>query len=352
MSSTAAARLPMLTSTQQIEHLKKKGVTFQLCSEKDAQSYLEHHNNYFKIRSYRKNFPKRQGGPLAGTYVGLDFAMLRDLAVIDMRMRYTFLHLILDVEHFSKVKLLDELTAHQVDPYDIVTGFLMQQPKAITDIRRNISNPYCGGIIQKYLGNMPVWVLLEVLSFGMFVAFYKYCATRLNDMDLQSDFHVLINIRQLRNACAHSNCLIHNMNEKNGRGKLPNETARALSQGGIPRSRKHHIENESIRQITILLYAHSHMFKGRKLSERTLAALHDLASRMIRHRAWYVNNQIIPGKFSFLRDVMYCFFPGLRSMDAPKKPPVRCLRARALAHALQKTRHANIDKTPESKLGH
>lgn len=341
MSSTTTARLPMLTSSQQIEHLKRKGVTFQLCSESEAQSYLEHHNNYFKIRSYRKNFPKRQGGPLAGTYVGLDFAMLRDLAVIDMRMRYTFLHLILDVEHFSKVKLLDKLTAQQVDPYDIVTNFLTQYPQFSHDISRNAQNPYCGGIIQKYQGNMPVWVLLEVLSFGGFVTFYSYCATLLNDKDLQSDFHVLINIRQLRNACAHSNCLIHNMNEKNGRGKLPYEIGQALSHGGIPRSRKHHIENESIRQITILLYAHSHMFKSRGLSERTLTALHELSSRMVRHSAWYVNNQIIPGKFAFLQDVMYCFFPDLSSMDAPKKPPVRCRRARSVARRLRKTRRTN-----------
>lgn len=31
---------PLLTVEQQIEHLKSKGVTFELCSEEDAAEYL------------------------------------------------------------------------------------------------------------------------------------------------------------------------------------------------------------------------------------------------------------------------------------------------------------------------
>ncbi len=39
---------PLLTISEQIEHLKAKGITFSLMSEQAAADYLENHNNYFK----------------------------------------------------------------------------------------------------------------------------------------------------------------------------------------------------------------------------------------------------------------------------------------------------------------
>lgn len=42
-------RKALLTTNQQIEHLKSKGVTFKLCSEKDAAEYLANHTYFFKI---------------------------------------------------------------------------------------------------------------------------------------------------------------------------------------------------------------------------------------------------------------------------------------------------------------
>ena len=51
----------LLTVEQQIEHLKSKGVTFELCSEEDAASYLSGHTYYFKLAAYRVLFDKRVG---------------------------------------------------------------------------------------------------------------------------------------------------------------------------------------------------------------------------------------------------------------------------------------------------
>ena len=56
-------RKPLLTVEQQIEHLKSKGVTFKLCSEKDAAQYLSERTYFFKIAAYRTLFEKRVGGP-------------------------------------------------------------------------------------------------------------------------------------------------------------------------------------------------------------------------------------------------------------------------------------------------
>ena len=86
---------PMLDTDGQIDHLRSKGVSFRYMSESDARNYLEQNNNYFRLRAYRKNFDKHPDGIRKGNYIDLDFAMLVDLSVIDMRLRYVLLQLVL-----------------------------------------------------------------------------------------------------------------------------------------------------------------------------------------------------------------------------------------------------------------
>lgn len=69
-------RKPWLTPSQQIAHLKLEGVGFRICSESAAEDYLRRNNNYFRLKSYRANFARVQGGPNDGRYIGLDFGML------------------------------------------------------------------------------------------------------------------------------------------------------------------------------------------------------------------------------------------------------------------------------------
>lgn len=89
---------PMLNAEELIKHLESKGVKFELTSIQDARKYLEENNNYFKLVSYRKNFSKYEQGNNKGKYINLDFKMLEDLSIIDMRLRKTMLSIVLDKE--------------------------------------------------------------------------------------------------------------------------------------------------------------------------------------------------------------------------------------------------------------
>ena len=108
---------PMLNKYEQIQHLKSKGITFDICSEKEAFQYLRCNNNYFKIASYRKNYDKYQGGKEKGKYIALDFGCLKDLAIVDMRLRYTIVQLALDIEHYAKVNILTMAEDHKEEPW-------------------------------------------------------------------------------------------------------------------------------------------------------------------------------------------------------------------------------------------
>lgn len=68
-------------------------ITFNNISKERALEYLKNNNNFFKLSSYRKNFPKRNG---TDKYINLDFSHLADLAVIDTRLRGLFLCALFD----------------------------------------------------------------------------------------------------------------------------------------------------------------------------------------------------------------------------------------------------------------
>lgn len=200
-------RKPWLTPSQQIAHLKSEGVGFRICSESAAEDYLRRNNNYFRLKSYRANFAKVRGGPNDGRYIGLDFGMLVDLSIIDMRLRNEMLPLTLDVEHFAKVRLLSRMEERREDGYEVVRDFLQEQARLGThpyeEIDKGKPSPYTRGLIERRPDyGFPARELVEVISFGRFIHFYKFCADRFNDRRMRNDFYMLQSIKGLRNGCA------------------------------------------------------------------------------------------------------------------------------------------------------
>lgn len=265
---------PILDTDGQIEHLKSKGIKFEIMSIEEAKNYLNNNNNYFKLRAYRKNFPKHPDGEQKGQYINLDFAMLKDLAIIDMRLRYTIIHMALDIEHFAKVHLLEAIQKSDEDGYSIVGDYManvQEDDKTFgrkrfqalkQELARNKDNPYCGGIISSYNGNYPVWAFVEIISLGTFVDFFGYCAKRLKNKQLINQYYLLKKIKKVRNAAAHSNCIIHDMGEQNSKHRTNYDVISAIN--SIPKStRDRRLRNERMQQIVTLLYAHTELVTSR-----------------------------------------------------------------------------------------
>ena len=176
---------PMKSAQDLVEHMKSKGITFNIVSPEDAVQYMEQNNNYFRVASYRKNYNRRldsKQNPI-DEYVNLDFGYLQDLAIIDMELRYTFIQLTLDIEHFAKMDLLREIERHNEDGYKIVSDFLNAQKTdrkqhIQSELRQNQNSYYTKDIYNKYNPDFPAWVFLELLPFGTILDFYLFCACR------------------------------------------------------------------------------------------------------------------------------------------------------------------------------
>lgn len=329
---------PMLDVVGQIQHLISKGVRFDRMTESDARAYLQGNNNYFKLRAYRKNFPKHPDGQYAGQYINLDFAMLKDLAIIDMRLRYTLLQMVLDVEHFTKIKLLHTVEESDNDGYEIVESyfdFLKDADKSegtsryktlIEELRRNKKNPYCGGIIIKYEDCYPVWAFIEVVSLGSLIHFIRFCADELDNKSLRDDAYLLLTIRELRNAAAHSNCILHNMGAKDAAHEANYGLQRALMDrakdegiGITKATRKNQLKNARMVQIATLLYAHASIVTSKGVHDRTRQLLFELVSRMYDHIDYYTDNKTITSSLEFFQKMVDIFFGDSYNNPTKKK---------------------------------
>lgn len=182
-SQGSPAPKPLLAVDRQIAHLKDKGVTFDLVSETEVIEYLRIKCQFFRLYAYRKLFPKRQGGTLDGQYVKLDFGQLVLLSQVDRMLRDTILPMTLDAEHYAKVRLLAAAEDAGEDGHAIMRDYFAsvskrQQDYLTSEFTRREASPYSRDLVRRYRDDMPIWIFLEVMSFGAFLGLLKYCARR------------------------------------------------------------------------------------------------------------------------------------------------------------------------------
>ena len=75
---------PMMKISEMVPYLKEKNIKFEKMSEKDAEKYLRYNNNYYNVTAYKHNFERYViDGKFVDKFIDLDFAYLKDLAIID-----------------------------------------------------------------------------------------------------------------------------------------------------------------------------------------------------------------------------------------------------------------------------
>lgn len=302
---------PMLNADEQIEHLVEKGIKFDIKSKEDAKKYLEKNNNYFKLTSYRKNFQKYENGINKGKYINLDFEMLSDLSIIDMILRKTILSIVLDLEHYSKVKILNKICNTTKDGYTIVEEYI-QKLKVVgkyeelqNELNRDKQNTYCGDIAKKYENEYPVWAFIEMIPFGRFIDFYKFVAISYNDKKMIDEAYLLKNVRELRNACAHNNCVLNDLRAMTTKHNTNYYVSTEIEKIGIPRtSVRKKTSNPRIQQIVTLLYLNKKMITSAGVLEHQTKILQELKSRIEYHIDYYYKNLLVKTNLEFLNKII------------------------------------------------
>ena len=314
----SATTKPIKSAAELVTHMQKKGITFDIVSPEDAALYLENNNNYFRVASYRKNYNKKldENQTQIDQYINLDFGYLQDLAIIDMELRYTFLQLSLDIEHFTKLELLREIELHNEDGYQIVSDYMNSldedhKKHLQRELDQNRDSIYTGDIYKKYIADLPVWVFLELVPFGTILYFYRFCAYRFKSKDMQKNLFVLLQCKNIRNACAHSDCIINDLHRNTSRYGTSYLITQKLSniQGLNRNIRANQMSNERVQGLICILFMHDQIVTSEGVHHKAAQKLHTLVERMLRHPDYYDTNSLISSSFNFLRLVIDNWFP-------------------------------------------
>lgn len=197
---------------QQIQHMKKQDIKFNLYSADEAKSFLTKSNYYFKVKAFAKNYRKNKDN---NKYIDLDFKYLRKFTILDTLFRDLILELSLLCEHLIKTAICYHCSENlDDDGYESVSNFLQEQenntPKTLQRYDDNIFNFYSKELLDKYRNDLPVWVFVEILTFDELIKFYDFYTKQFNMPVFVNTFD-LYAIKSLRNIAAHNNCILHTL---------------------------------------------------------------------------------------------------------------------------------------------
>jgi len=205
-----------LTFEEQVERLRANGIV--ISNDSSARSFLEH-VNYYRLTGYVLQFRKSPGNSMIES--GHSFEELTKLYDFDTALRDCLRKYLESVEvyyktqiahYFSLEKCLDPPHDQHYDPsnYYNKDGF----EKIMTAFERE-EGYYLDSLIvkhhkNKYNGKMPLWVMVELMSFSNVSKLYNamYRSSEINiAKHLKVSCPTLINhlhcLSVLRNKCAH-----------------------------------------------------------------------------------------------------------------------------------------------------
>lgn len=305
------SRKPMISIDEQIELLKSKGIKFNIMKEIDAKKYLSDNNNYFKVMSYRKNYEKHPEGVHKGQYIKLEFAYLVDLAIIDMRIRYHILHMALDIEHYIRMDLIKKVSEYNEDGYAIINEYFdsfdeKRKNNLKKELERNGKNIYVGDLLKAYEESYPIWVFVELITFGRLIHLYMFCAEKFKDKQMKDNYYMFKTCKEIRNAAAHNNCIINDLKTHTQKHETNTQVTKWLQSidGMNNNFRKIKMKKDRLRQIVTLLYVHEKIVTSKGIKSKECDKLLELKQRINRESNYYESNEQIATSFKFLSQVI------------------------------------------------
>lgn len=319
---------PKQTAHQLIDKMKnEKGISFKYTSESSAENYLTNINNYLRTAAYRKNYQKNKKGINAGKYIYLDFAYLQELSTIDMHFRFIVSKMCLDIEHALKVRMLSDIEIDSsTDGYDIVKDFLSQNNYIIKKLEATSTSPFTSDLINKYFtiqhiheplknkkqntisayDDCPVWVLLEMLTFGDFIRFYEFYYSPRNFFKISRP--VINLVKSLRNGVAHNNCILANL--AHGSSRAPREISQEISKISSINSnqRRKKLSCRPMLEFTCLLYVYKLVVSDKVKYHRVTELKNLFFKRIPEKKNFFKNNELIKSNYTFACEVISSFF--------------------------------------------
>lgn len=304
---------PTLDPERQVTYLESRGIGFERMDRKEAAAYLRDVGGFMRTAAYKSLFAKERDGHGITRYVGLDFSQLVDLCEIDHDLRHVFLPIALDVEQAAKLALLYQADRQGENPYDLVGDYFVSlsggrraRLEAELEDRRGDADVYAGDLIDKYVGDMPVWVIAEILDFGDFLELWRFCAERWRSDDLVQERYLLKDVKELRNACAHGSCVLNGIGAGQTRYPAPDLLVRAVSatRVGTTADQDRWLNNPRTLEMLATLWCSHELVRSDDRRAEARLGLEALAARCRQHADWYRDNEPLTSCYRYFSGIV------------------------------------------------
>ncbi len=264
-------------------------------------------------------------GVFVNRYIDLDFAYLKDLAIIDHRVRLLFFKMIIDIEHYLKMRILNLIENIDIeDGYRSVNLYLDKDfndekfPKKVhNSIFKKVGSEYYQKIFSKYdidkdkkLENIPIWEFLEIITFGELVNFYDFFSKKYNLTKERKDIFILREIVKLRNAVAHNSCVLCDLDKKDNNYAPDFKIVEYLNSCGIGKeTRDNKLSNSRIRQMTYTLYMFNEIITSNGVRKNVIDDINKLFyERIILHKEYYNNNELLKSIYTYFDKIIKKYY--------------------------------------------
>lgn len=302
-----------LSFDEQIDDLKSKNIKFNITSEVEAKKFLQYNNYYFKLKAYAKVYTTYSKAGLQDKYNNLEFAYLVELSTLDMYLRHLIIGLCLDIEHILKTRMIRDITNNgSEDGYNIVKKYVEQDYTVLSQLYSNRDKSAATDLVKKFSEDeekIPVWSFVEALSFGKFIELYDMYYGIYGGKSYSS---YLGNIKFLRNAAAHNNCLLNSLRKPYSIRIHKNmDIMDALSKSKkFETSYKTKMENPVVHDFVVLLFVYYDLLNtaaNRNMREKGMNRVKELFyETMVRNdnKSYFAKNDVLVTNYKFICQVI------------------------------------------------
>ena len=300
-----------LSIDEQIEDLKSKNVKFEIYTVEEAKKYLYYNNYYFKVKSYARDFSQYSCVEKNNQYINLDFAYLVELSELDMYFRRLIVRLSLEIEHVIKVRFMKDIINNpNEDGYNIVKKYVDSDYSVLLELYSHNDKSATKGLIEKIKANedeIPIWKFIEVISFGRFIELYNLYYGIYGGHSYSS---YLGNVKFLRNAAAHNNCLLNSLRKPYSIKicKCKDIMDTLAKSKKFETSYKDKMENKIIHDFVVLLFVYYDLMstpRNRDMRDRGMNDVRKLFfETMIRNKEYFIKNNVLVSDYKFICKVI------------------------------------------------
>lgn len=227
-----------------------------------------------------------------------------------MLLRHYILNTSVDLEHTMKTRFLRDFNNSEDDGYHLVQMFLDENPSILDDIKRKKENSYTKDLSNKLLTDgFAIWNIIELLSLKDFLMLYQRFYMEYPNARTGHDLYYPIQgVRKLRNAAAHSNCLINTLKRPYSGQVRYNSKVDAFVKkidSIDKKSRSSNMSNQVVYDFVTMLYLVDEITESMGMKEQTIKELYDLVhGRMVKHADYYKKESAICSTYNFIKKIV------------------------------------------------